>query len=70
MCSLKITDDNEVFETILPEVERQALIAQGYTKLSIMVHLWLYEENDSNKDFWIMPYYGKIDGNTIQQSSL
>lgn len=52
-----ITDDDGVCEWIDPEMDRQALVKAGYTQLAISVHVWLYEANDGNKDFWIRPCY-------------
>lgn len=59
-----VTDSDNVFDWIDPMMDRKTLIDQGYTKLSVKVHIWLYEKNDGNKDFWIMPYYDK-DGSSL-----
>ena len=61
-----VTDNDEVFDWIAPGMDRVTLVEQGYSKLSVKVHIWLYEQNDGNKDFWIMPYYDAEDGKSVE----
>jgi hypothetical protein len=52
-----VTDTDKVYEQILPGMDKEALIKKGYNKLSIKVHMWLYEANDGDKTIWLKPYY-------------
>ena len=54
-----VTDDDKVYDNVNPNLDRQALIKQGYTKVRITIGWYAYEKHDGNKDLWIRPYHNK-----------
>lgn len=54
-----VTDDDKFFEYVDLGFDREELIKQGYTKVSIYISIQIYGDHLGNRDSWVKPYNNK-----------
>ena len=52
-------DDDEFFEYVDLGFDREELIKQGYTKVTIYISIQIYGDHLGNRDSWVKPYNNK-----------
>lgn len=50
---IRVTEDDKVYEEISPDFNRDALLAEGYNRIKLVLTFYVREVNDGYQDLWI-----------------